>query len=412
MDFPLPELGEGVYEAELVRWLVAIGDTVKRSQPLLEVMTDKATMEVPSPFAGKITRLSGEPGQKLKVGDAVLGYELIGAKPEPVRISEGNGGTVFSPLAPVAAVSQSNGHSPRAENHLPVAAPSVRHLARKLGIDLGMVRGSGPSGRILIDDLTPLINRPVENSVKTASPTPKLDVGRPGTRIKLAGLRRRIAHHLVDAIRRIPHYSYMDECDVTDMVRLRQSLRDPCAKAGVKLTYLAFVIKAVTLGLKEVPFVNASLDDDAEEIVLHDRYNVGIAVATPTGLVVPVIHDADKKDVFAIAKEIEKLSTDAKNGKIRLEDLKGGTFTVTSIGNIGGLISTPIINHPEVGIIGIGKVVKRPVYDEHDQLRPSEIMYLSFSFDHRVVDGSVGATFGNVVKRHLENPATMLIPVE
>ena len=178
----------------------------------------------------------------------------------------------------------------------------------------------------------------------------------------------------------------------------------------MKLTYLAFVIKAITEGLREVPFVNASLDDEAEEIIFHDRYNIGVAVATPTGLVVPVIHDADKKDVFAIAREIEKLGNDARNGKIRLEDLKGGTFTITSIGNVGGLISTPIINHPEVGIMGIGKVVRRPVYDEHDQLRPADIMYLSFSFDHRVVDGSVGATFGNVVKRRLENPLAMLAP--
>ena len=410
MDFPLPELGEGVYEAELVRWLVGPGETVRRGQGLLEVMTDKATMEVPSPFAGKITRVTGEPGAKLKVGEPVLAYELIGPVPEPVRVSEGNGDGKFSPLAPAVAETATNGSTARIENHLPAAAPSVRHLARKLGIDLGRVRGSGPSGRILIDDLTALIKSAPDPAPRPATPAPKLDYGRPGTRIKLNGLRRRIALHLVDATRRIPHYSYMDECEVTELVRVRESLREPCLKAGVKLTYLAFVIKAITEGLREVPFVNASLDDEAEEIIFHDRYNIGVAVATPTGLVVPVIHDADKKDVFAIAREIEKLGNDARNGKIRLEDLKGGTFTITSIGNVGGLISTPIINHPEVGIMGIGKVVRRPVYDEHDQLRPADIMYLSFSFDHRVVDGSVGATFGNVVKRRLENPLAMLAP--
>ena len=406
MDFPLPELGEGVYEAELVRWLVEPGDTVKRGQPLLEVLTDKATMEVPAPFAGKILRVQGEAGSRLAVGETVLSYESAGVR-ESAPAGSANGESFhLTAHAPAADNSTKS-----ADSHTPVASPSVRHLARTLGVDLDKIRGSGPAGRILIDDLTNLLNRPTtEATPKTAPAAHRLDYGQPGTRIKMTGLRRKIALHLVDATRRIPHYSYMDECDVTDMVRLRQSLRDPCAKAGVKLTYLAFVIKAVTMALKEVPFVNASLDDDAEEIILHSHYNVGVAVATPTGLVVPVIHDADTKDLFTIAKEIERLSTDAKAGKIKLEDLKGGTFTVTSIGNIGGLISTPIINHPEVGIIGIGKVTRRPVYDANDQLRPADIIYLSFSFDHRVVDGSVGAAFGNVVKRHLENPAAMLLP--
>ncbi len=406
MDFPLPELGEGVYEAELIRWLVGPGDTVKRGQALLEVMTDKATMEVPSPFAGKILRVDGAAGQKLLVGETVLAYEPTGPRGELAKVAETNGES-FSPVAPSLAA---NGDDKRSDSNIAIASPSVRHLARTLGVDLGKIRGSGPAGRILIDDLTNLLNRPADAPAKPAPAAHRLDFGQPGARIKMTGLRRRIALHMVDATRRIPHYSYMDECDVTDMVRLRQSLRDPCAKAGVKLTYLAFVIKAVTMALKEVPFVNASLDDDAEEIILHERYNVGVAVATPTGLVVPVIHDADKKDLFAVAKELERLSSDAKAGKIRLEDLKGGTFTVTSIGNIGGLISTPIINHPEVGILGIGKVVRRPVYDEHDQIRPADMMYLSFSFDHRVVDGSVGATFGNAVKRHLEGPGAMLLP--
>jgi pyruvate dehydrogenase E2 component (dihydrolipoamide acetyltransferase)/2-oxoisovalerate dehydrogenase E2 component (dihydrolipoyl transacylase) len=202
----------------------------------------------------------------------------------------------------------------------------------------------------------------------------------------------------------------MDECDVTDLVRLRDSLRDVYTKAGVRLTYLAFIVKAVTAALKEVPIVNASLDDAAGEIVLHDHYHIGIAVATPNGLVVPVLRDADQKDITQIAREVERLSTAARAGKLQLDEVRGSTFTITSIGGIGGLISTPIINHPEVGILGIGKVVKRPTYDAAGNIRPADLVYLSFSFDHRVVDGAVGAVFGNAVVRRLQNPAALLLP--
>jgi pyruvate dehydrogenase E2 component (dihydrolipoamide acetyltransferase)/2-oxoisovalerate dehydrogenase E2 component (dihydrolipoyl transacylase) len=232
----------------------------------------------------------------------------------------------------------------------------------------------------------------------------------PGTRVKLVGLRRKIAEHLAEAARRVPHYSYIDECDITDLVKLRGQLREPFAKAGVKLTYLAFFVKAVAKALKDVPMVNSTLDEAAGEIVLHDRYHVGVATATPGGLIVPVVKDADKKDLAAVAAEIERLAADARAGKSRLDDLKGGTFTVTSVGNIGGLISTPIVNHPEVGIMGVGKVVKRPVYDEHGAIRPADVVYLSFSFDHRVVDGAVGAAFGNAVAGYVRSPAGLLLP--
>ncbi|MGL4551795.1 MAG: dihydrolipoamide acetyltransferase family protein [Gemmataceae bacterium] len=398
MEFALPEIGEGVYEAELVRWLVAPGDAVKPGQPLLEVMTDKATMEVPAPFAGSIDAVLGEPGAKVKVGDVILRYTSSkgAAAPEPPpahaagspRVPSTNGTPSPTPLAVRAA-------------------PSVRQLARKLGIDLASVHGSGPDGRILIDDLSARL--------KTQAPAAKrepalLDVGEAGTRTKLVGLRRKIAEHMVLSKRTIPHYSYVDECDVTALVGLRDSLKDTYQTAGVKLTYLAFVVKAVAGALKEIPLVNASLDEAAGEIVLHAGYHVGVAVATPAGLIVPVIRDADRKDVGAIAREVERLSGDARAGKTKLEDLRGGTFTVTSVGGIGGLITTPVINHPEVGILGVGKIVRRPVYDDRDQIRPASLLYLSFSFDHRVVDGAVGAVFGNAVIRRLRNPAALLLP--
>jgi pyruvate dehydrogenase E2 component (dihydrolipoamide acetyltransferase)/2-oxoisovalerate dehydrogenase E2 component (dihydrolipoyl transacylase) len=406
MDFQLPEIGEGVYEAELTAWLVKPGDVVKRGQNLLEVMTDKATMEIPAPFVGTVTALKVEPGKVIKVGEVILSYTPTGqpAIPAPVSATAGTGETSVAP-APMP-----NGPAfVERGGRLPVkAAPSVRYLARKLGIDLGAVHGSGPEGRILIEDLTTRLPAVLETQPKVKPP--QADYGKPGTRIKLQGLRRQSAEHVALAKRTIPHYSYVDECDVTDLVRLRESLREPFARAGVKLTYLAFFVKAVVAALKEVPIVNASLDEQAGEIVLHDRYHVGFAVSTPAGLLVPVVRDADKKDLAAIAREIERLTNDARAGKAKRDELRGGTFTITSVGNVGGLISTPVINHPEVGILGVGKVVKRPVYDAHGQIKPADIVYLSLSFDHRVVDGAVGAVFGNAIVRQLQNPAAMLLP--
>jgi pyruvate dehydrogenase E2 component (dihydrolipoamide acetyltransferase)/2-oxoisovalerate dehydrogenase E2 component (dihydrolipoyl transacylase) len=424
MDFRLPELGEGVYEAELVGWLVKPGDAVKRGQTLMEVMTDKATMEVPSPFAGRITALRAEPGRQVKVGDVVLTFsgadEPAGAKPEaevaatraePAAAAKDPTPPPRSlPASAPARTPSGNGPStPATRPGLPVkAAPSVRYLARKLGIDLGQVRGSGPGGRVLIEDLSGAL-APEPAARKPAS-EPRPEYGTPGGRLKLHGLRRTIAERMVQAKRTVPHYTYVDECDVTDLVRLREGLRERFARAGLKLTYLPFFVKAAVAALKEVPLVNASLDEAAGEIVLHDRYHVGIAVATPAGLIVPVVRDADRKDLAQIAREVERLSAEARAGKARRDDLRGGTFTVTSVGNIGGLFSTPVINHPEVAILGVGKITRRPVYDAAGRVRPAEMLYLSLSFDHRVVDGAVGAVFGNALKAQLQAPANLLLP--
>jgi pyruvate dehydrogenase E2 component (dihydrolipoamide acetyltransferase)/2-oxoisovalerate dehydrogenase E2 component (dihydrolipoyl transacylase) len=412
MDFNVPELGEGVYEAEFVAWHVKPGDKVKRGQVLMEVMTDKATMEVPSPFAGTIGSLKAEPGQVIKVGRPILTYQAEGeeapaeahaekkerrprkaavAKAEAVPMAPpGNGPKPVAPLATLAVK----------------AAPSVRLMARKLGLDLTNVPGTGPGGRVLVQDLTRLLQSAPASAAKVAESIP--DYGTPGTRIKLIGLRRKIAERMVQSKTTIPHYSYMDECDVTDLVRLRDSLKDTFNQSGIKLTYLAFFVKAVVGALKEVPLVNASLD--GEEIVLHDQYHVGIAVAAPGGLIVPVVRDADRRSLADIAREIERLSAATRTGKATREELTGSTFTITSIGSIGGLISTPVINPPEVGILGIGKIAKRPVYDPAGNIRPADIVYLSFSFDHRVLDGAVGAAFGNAVARRLQTPAALLLP--
>ncbi|MFO0806830.1 MAG: dihydrolipoamide acetyltransferase family protein [Gemmataceae bacterium] len=401
MDFHLPPVGEGLIEVELVRWLVRPGEHVSRGHGLMEVMSDKATMEVPAPFAGTIGELRADPGTKIQVGQAVLSFTPVGEA--ALAAASTNGSAREAAPVPAAASVPAANNSVK----LPPAAPSVRLLARKLNIDLGRIRGSGPHGRILLDDLTPFFKGAPAAAESKAK---KADYGTPGTRMKFLGLRRKIAEHLVVATRTIPHYSYIDECDLTDLVRLRHQLRDPFAKAGIKLTYLAFVVKAAARALKDVPLVNASLDESSGEIVLHDRYHIGVATATPGGLIVPVVKDADKRSIAEIASEIDRMSAEARTGKPRMDDLRGGTFTVTSVGGIGGLISTPIVNHPEVGILGIGKVVKRPVYDSHGRLHAADMIYLSFSFDHRIVDGAVGAAFGNALIEHLRKPALLLLP--
>jgi 2-oxoisovalerate dehydrogenase E2 component (dihydrolipoyl transacylase) len=414
VDFALPEIGEGVYEAELIRWLVEPGATVKRGQALAEVMTDKATMEVPSPFAGTITALRAQPGQMVKIGQVLLTYENVSkaaAEPRPSASAPDRSLTV---AARTATMTPNGPLRAEAAGRLPVkAAPSVRQMARKLGIDLAAIRGSGPEGRVLLEDLTSRLLAP-KACASGLEPGAEVvvDYGKPGTRLKMQGLRRTIAQRMVQSKRVIPHYSYVDECNVTELVHLRNSLRDTYARAGIKLTYLAFFVKAVVAALKEVPIVNSSLDEQANEIVLHDRYHIGIAVATPAGLMVPVIHDAEEKDIGAIARDIERLSNAARAGKSRREDLLDSTFTITSVGSHGGLIATPVINPPEVGILALGKIVKRPVYDGAGQIRPADMIYLSASFDHRVVDGAVGAAFANAILTQLHNPAALLLPMQ
>ncbi|MBI2806711.1 MAG: 2-oxo acid dehydrogenase subunit E2 [Planctomycetes bacterium] len=411
MDFQLPELGEGVYEAEAVRWLVKAGDTVKPGQALLEVLTDKATMEVPAPFAGVIENLLVKPGDRIEIGQAILQHD---GKPgaQPKSAANPDHAKADSPK-PQGGKSEnanrpgSNGPPPAPGTSTLKAAPAVRQMARKLGIDLAQVRGSGPAGRIMIDDLAASA-APVAHAPGSPKPL-SIDFGQPGTRIPFTGLRRVIAEHMVHAKTTIPHYAYVDECDVTDLVTLRESLKEPGAAKGIKLTYLAFFVKAAAFALKEVPIVNATLDEKAGEIVMHDRYDIGIAVATPGGLIVPVVRDADKKSLLEVAGDIERLSSDARHGKQRREDLQGATFSVTSVGNIGGLFSTPIIAHPQVAILGLGKIVKRPVFDENGQVKAADMVYLSFSFDHRVLDGAVGAAFGNAVIARLKSPAVLLL---
>ena len=411
MDFSLPPVGEGLIEVELVRWLVLPGDAVTRGQPLMEVMSDKATMEVPAPFAGVIQSTAAEAGTKIQVGQHILAYANEGEPVNAPALTKQLVGVASGQPNPPTPFPPKEGGVKLNGTHRPTAAPSVRHLARKLGVDLARVRGSGPSGRILLDDLTgfltPAASAATESKSRVA--VPKMDFGVAGSTVRLAGIRKIVAERMVASKRSIPHYSYVDECDATEMVKLRSQLKESFAANRVKLTYLAFLVMSAVRALKDIPIVNSTFDEANQTVTLHDRYHIGIAVSIPNGLIVPVIKDADKKDLAGIALEIERLSEACRTNKIKSDELHGGTFTVTSVGSIGGLISTPIINAPEVGIMGVGKVIKRPVYDDHGNLRPADLLYLSFSFDHRIVDGAVGAAFGNAVLKRLQNPATLLM---
>jgi pyruvate/2-oxoglutarate dehydrogenase complex dihydrolipoamide acyltransferase (E2) component len=418
MEYRLPELGEGIYEADFVAWLVQSGQWVESGTALAEVTTDKATMELPAPFAGRIESLLVEPGQTVEVGQVILHY-VQGTHAEnalgPEASSGDPAGAVKSPAThrerPAPFHSEAY-HSDARVSGAPwiPASPAVRRLAQSLNVDLGDVPASGPGGRVLLDDLSAFLRTRQVSEAVAVSPSRRRTasvLGTPGQRIKLHGVRRSIAENMVNSKKTIPHYSYVDECNVTELLALRNERKRPLYAEQVKLTSLPFYVKAVVAALKRVPLINASLDERSGEIVMHDAYHIGIATATPKGLVVPVVRHADQFDIVGIAREIERLIRGAQAGTLGRTELRGGTFTISSVGNFGGLVSTPIIHHPEVGIVAIGKVFVRPIFNEQGTIVPARIAYLSFSFDHRVVDGSVGAIFANAVIEQLEHPQSL-----
>ena len=414
VEFRLPDIGEGVAEGEIVEWKVKVGDTVNEDDPLVEVMTDKATVEIPSPAAGKILEILVKNGEVVAVGTVLVVIGEAGEAP-PKRaakaLAEAREAEPVMATAPRSAPQDGGDGAPGGRVR---ATPAVRKMARKMKIDLESVTGSGPKGRITKADIEQFAKggRP-SATPKPAAPSrrsaPKpLAPGEREERIPLRGIRRRIAEHLVHAKRTAPHFTYVDEVDMTEVVALRKEAKAIAEERGVKLTYLPFVIKALTPALKEYPLLNSSLDDATGEIVLKHYYNIGIAVATEEGLVVPVVKDADQKGILEIASEIDHLSRKAREGKLALADLQGGTFTITSTGNIGGLLATPIINHPEVAILGVHRISPRPVVRD-GQIVIREQMNLSLSFDHRVVDGAVGATFASHLIRYLQDPKLLLL---
>jgi pyruvate dehydrogenase E2 component (dihydrolipoamide acetyltransferase) len=393
----LPDIGEGLVEGEIVEWLVKEGDYVKMFQPLVRVLTAKATVEIPSPFEGRILRLLAKPGDVVRVGAPIAEIEA----PE-VQVATGAPGA-----SDVERVESRE--SAREALQVPVRAPPrVRKLARELGVDLSKVKGTGPGGVITEEDVL----RYAEESKKAAeAPRQPALVEGAVERVPLKGIRRIMASKMVEAKSRIPHAYIVEEVDVTELVKLRDVLRQDAESKGVKLTLLPFIVKAVVKALKEYPLLNASLDEERGEIIIKKFYNIGVAVDTPQGLVVPVIKGADGKGLYQIAREIGELAEKAREGKTSLEDVTGGTFSITNIGSVGTVLGMAVINYPEAAILGVHRLVEVPRYVD-GELKPRKIVYLSLSFDHRFIEGAYATRFLLAVKRYLENPAILMASEE
>ncbi|MFZ8792890.1 MAG: dihydrolipoamide acetyltransferase family protein [Acidilobaceae archaeon] len=393
----LPDIGEGLVEGEIVEWLVKEGDYVKMFQPLVRVLTAKATVEIPSPFEGIVLRLLAKPGDVVRVGAPIAEIEA----PE-VQVATGAPGA-----SDVERVESRE--SAREALQVPVRAPPrVRKLARELGVDLSKVKGTGPGGVITEEDVL----RYAEESKKAAeAPRQPALVEGAVERVPLKGIRRIMASKMVEAKSRIPHAYIVEEVDVTELVKLRDVLRQDAESKGVKLTLLPFIVRAVVKALKEYPLLNASLDEERGEIIIKKFYNIGVAVDTPQGLVVPVIRGADGKGLYQIAREIGELAEKAREGRTSLEDVTGGTFSITNIGSVGTVLGMAIINYPEAAILGVHRLVEVPRYVD-GELKPRKIVYLSLSFDHRFIEGAYATRFLLAVKRYLENPAILMASEE
>jgi pyruvate dehydrogenase E2 component (dihydrolipoamide acetyltransferase) len=416
-EVKLPDIGEGVAEGEIVRWLVKVGDPVKEDQPLVEVMTDKANVEIPSPRAGSIASLHVEEGQVVPVGTVLVSIATVDSPAsggdERTHSSPPDAGPSTSDRAPAPSVTG----APKAGATAVQAAPAVRQLARELGVALEQVPGTGAGGRVTLDDVRRAASGPkVAGAAKLAADAlskvdaaaaPRTAPAGPEERLPLRGLRRRIAETMRRSLDTAAHFTFVAECDMSAVAAHLRRTRASAGEAGAGLTYLAYVVKALVDPLRQFPLVNASLDDAAHEIVLKRYYHVGIATATPEGLTVPVVRDVDQRPLLAIAAEIKRLAQAAREGSLKLEELQGGTFTVTSTGARGGLLATPIIHHPQVAILGVHEVKKRPVVID-DQIVARETTNLSISLDHRVVDGAVGADFLYAVVDRLADPDAWL----
>ncbi|HLB68435.1 MAG TPA: dihydrolipoamide acetyltransferase family protein [Thermoplasmata archaeon] len=408
-EFKLPDIGEGVHEGEIVKWFVKEGQPIKENDLMVEVMTDKVTVQIPSPVTGKVLQIRAKDGEVVKVGQTiiVLGDEGETAPAPSVEAAPRPSARAPPPPAPRATP------WPPPPTAAPVgpalATPAVRKLAREVGVNIDLIRGTGPGGRVTEEDVRAASRGApaIKPAVAVPELAPTQPVG-PEERIPIHGLRRRIAEKMAKSKATASHFTYVEEVDMTQLVHLRDRLKEAGEQKGVKLTYLPFIVKAVVAALKEHPTLNASMDDAKQEIVIKRYYNIGLATATEEGLTVTVVHEADKRDIWALAQEIERLGNAAREKKLTLHDIQGSTFTITSLGKAGGIVATPIINWPEVAIIGIHKIEKRPIV-RNDQIVIREMMYLSCSFDHRVIDGHIGAAFVQSLSNYLEHPALLFV---
>ncbi len=381
-ELRLPDIGEGVAEGEIVRWLVAEGAPVREDDLLVEVLTDKANIEIPSPVNGVLARILAQSGQTVKVGEVIALIETAVTVPAPSAPEIPEFKETPAPLS--GKPSPSGEVAPRGPAGEALATPVVRKLAKDLGVDLSRVPGTGPGGRVTEEDVR-----------ASAAPLVFVAGGKPSEeRVPFRGKRRMAAKKMVLSKSTIPHALLVDEADVTNLLAMRGALREIGQREGVKVTILPFIIQAAVTALRTHPAMNASLDEERGEIIRKKHYDIGIAVDTEDGLIVPVIREAGEKTIVELAREVKRLAEGARAGKLSISDLSGGTFTVTSIGSIGGLFSYPVINLPEAAILGVHKIVRRPVV-RGSEIVARDMMYLSLSFDHRLIDGGTATRFLN-----------------
>ncbi len=398
-EFRFPDIGEGIVEGEIVRWLVKEGEYINEDQPIVEIMTDKATVEIPSPVKGKIAKRIGKDGEMIEVGATLVVIEETeeGVKPPEHHRAHTQSKKTQSGQTKVRSTPMDRSKTAKE----PVlATPAVRRLARQMGIDLTEIQGSGRGGRVTREDLENHRSSIVRSKSAPVQDTPA--TGKVET-IPYRGVRKKMGEHLMISRRKAAHFTYVEEVDATKMVRLRKRFLESEKGQGIRLTYLPFIMKAIVTGLKAYPLLNSSLEEEKEIIRLKHYYNIGIATDTPQGLIVPVVKQVDQKDILQLAQEIARLSEAASVGKTKLEDLRDGTFTITSLGALGGVLATPIINYPEVAILGIHKISQRPVVQD-GQIVIRDMMNLSITSDHRVVDGSMAAQFLHHIIPDIEDP--------
>jgi len=395
--FKMPDLGEGTVSAEVVEWKVKVGDTVKEDQVIAEVMTDKAAVEIPAPVSGTVVSITGQPGDMVAVGSELIVFETSGAVAAAAA--------PVAPAAPAAPATRAAVAEPAAAvSGRVMASPATRRKAHVAGVDLATVPGSGPGGRISAQDLEAVIAGRAGGSARPAVRAQKGGV----EEIKVIGVRRLIAERMGAAKRNIPHFAYVEEVDVTELESLRQYLNSRQPKGAPSLTYLPFLVTGLVRVLEDFPQCNALYDAERNLILRHRAVHVGVATQTPDGLKVPVVRHAEARSLADLAAEIRRVSEAARSNKATREELTGSTITVTSLGKLGGIASTPVINAPEVAIIGVNKAVERPVV-AGGAIAIRRIMNLSSSFDHRFVDGFDAAAMIQALKERLEHPATLFI---
>ncbi len=416
----MPDIGEGIAQVELVEWFVKVGDTVTEDQVVADVMTDKATVEIPSPVSGKVLALGGQPGEVMAVGSELIRIEVEGtgnlqestskpAEPTPAVESSVGAGLpreeASKPTTPAPSAHQPAPIVPREASDRPLASPAVRKRALDAGIELRYVHGSGPAGRILHEDLDAFLTQPTLSTQSTPGGYAKRS---DSEQIPVIGLRRKIAQRMQDAKRRVAHFSYVEEIDVTALEELRLHLNKKWGDSRGKLTLLPFLVRAMVVALREFPQINATYDDEAQVITRHGAVHVGIATQGDNGLMVPVLRHAEAGSLWSNAGEIVRLANAARGNKASREELTGSTITLTSLGALGGIVSTPVVNTPEVAIVGVNRMVERPMVI-NGQIVIRKMMNLSSSFDHRVVDGMDAALFIQAIRGLLEQPASLFV---